>query len=97
MQLVPPAKRSSRWSRAPTRSTNPSGDHLLWVELPGNVNADALHESLAAHKIKLLPGSMFSVGDHYRNCLRLSAAIPWNAGVENAIALIDRLAEEALR
>lgn len=80
-----------------TRATNPSGGHLLWVELPENVNADALHESLAANKIKLLPGSMFSAGGHYRNCLRLNAAVSWNARIEKAVALIGRLAEEALR
>jgi DNA-binding transcriptional MocR family regulator len=80
-----------------TRATSPSGGHLLWVELPENVDADALHESLAAHKIKLLPGSMFSAGGHYRNCLRLNAAVSWNARTEKAVALIGRLAEEALR
>ena len=80
-----------------TRATNPSGGHLLWVELPENVNADALHESLAANKIKLLPGSMFSAGGHYRNCLRLNAAIPWSQRVEQTVAMIGRLAKESLR
>jgi DNA-binding transcriptional MocR family regulator len=80
-----------------TRATNPSGGHLLWVELPENVHADALHESLAANKIKLLPGSMFSAGGHYRNCLRLNAAVSWNTRTEKAVAFIGRLAEEALR
>lgn len=80
-----------------TRATNPSGGHLLWVELPENVNADALHESLAANRIRLLPGSMFSAGGHYQNCLRLNAAVPWNSKVEKAVAAIGRLAREALR
>ncbi len=50
-----------------------------------------------ANKIKLLPGSMFSAGGHYRNCLRLNAGLSWNARIEKAVALIGRLAEEALR
>jgi DNA-binding transcriptional MocR family regulator len=80
-----------------TRATNPRGGHLLWVELPGNVDSDALHDKLAANKINLLPGSMFSAGSHYRNCLRLNAGIPWSPRVEKAVALIGQCAEEALR
>ena len=75
-----------------TRATNPAGGHLLWIELPESIAPDVLHEELAANKIKLLPGSMFSAGGHYRNCLRLNAAVPWKPRVEKAIALIGELA-----
>ena len=68
---------------------------MLWVELPESVDADALHIELAANKINLLAGSLFSAGRHYHNCLRLNAAIPWSPRVEKTIALIGQLAEEA--
>lgn len=78
-----------------TRATNPRGGHLLWVELPETVDTDALHIELAANKINLLSGSMFSAGCHYRNCLRINAAIPWSPRVEKTIGLIGRIAEAA--
>lgn len=80
-----------------TRATNPKGGHLLWVELPESVDPDLLHERLTRNKIKLLSGSMFSAGGHYRRCLRLNAAVRWSPRVEKAIALIGRLAAEATR
>ncbi len=80
-----------------TRATNPKGGHLLWVELPESVDAEALHDELTANKINLLPGSMFSAGSHYPNCVRLNAAIPWNPRVEKAVVLIGQLAEESLK
>ena len=80
-----------------TRATNPQGGHLLWVELPESVDTDALRDQLLAHKISLLPGSMFSAGGHYRNYLRLNAAIPWNTRVEKTVALIGRLAADVAK
>ena len=80
-----------------TRATNPRGGHLLWVELPESIDPDALHQKLTARRVKLLSGSMFSAGGHYKNCLRLNAAVPWNPRVEKAIALIGQLAEESRR
>ncbi len=78
-----------------TRATSPKGGHLLWVELPESIDALSLHDGLAAKNITISPGSMFSAGRHYSNCLRLNAAIPWNAHVERAIALIGQLACES--
>lgn len=77
-----------------TRATNLKGGHLLWVELPQSVDVDALHTKLCANQISLLPGSVFSARQHYRNYLRLNAAVPWNPRVEKIVALIGELAEE---
>lgn len=78
-----------------TRATNPKGGHLLWVELPERVDSVALHQQLAANDISVSPGSIFSAGHHYRNYLRLNAAISWSPRVEKAVAMIGRLAREA--
>ncbi len=78
-----------------TRATNPKGGHLLWVELPESVDTDTLHDQLAAKDITISPGSMFSAGRHYGNCVRLNAATPWSPRVEKAVALIGQLAENA--
>ena len=80
-----------------TRATNPAGGHLLWVELPENVDADALREELTSHNISLLSGSIFSAGNHYRNCVRLNAAIQWSHRVEKAISLIGHIATGILK
>ena len=79
-----------------TRATRPAGGHLLWVELPKLIDTQAFHEELAAADITLSPGSMFSAGRHYRNCLRLNAGIPWSAKVEKAVKTIGRLADRLL-
>lgn len=75
-----------------TRATNPKGGHLLWVELPQTVDCDLLHHQLAKKNITISPGTMFSAGQHYGNCIRLNAAVTWNRQVENAVARIGKLA-----
>ncbi|MFK7820590.1 MAG: PLP-dependent aminotransferase family protein [Planctomycetaceae bacterium] len=78
-----------------TRATKPKGGHLLWVELPEAVDTNLLHNQLGAQNIRIPPGSVFSAGGHYRNCVRLNAAVVWNKRVENAIEAIGRLAGAA--
>ncbi len=78
-----------------TRATNPKGGHLLWVELPESVDTELLHDQLAVKNITISPGTMFSAGRHYRNYVRLNAAITWCARVEKAIELIGKLAKKA--
>ena len=81
---------------AGTRATNPKGGHLLWVELPESVDAGILHNQLATENITISPGSVFSAGGHYPNCVRLNAAVPWSNRVEKATETIGQLAGDAI-
>ncbi len=74
-----------------TRVTQPEGGSVLWVEMPGGINALTLHEQALKEGIAVAPGVMFTLGDQYRNCIRLNAAF-WSEQVEKAIARLGKLA-----
>lgn len=74
-----------------TRLTRPEGGYVLWAELPEAVDGLRLHEAAMHEAIGIAPGIMFTTGDKYRSCIRLSAAF-WSKRVEQAIETVGRLA-----
>ncbi len=78
-----------------TRVTRPQGGQVLWVEMPGNVDALELHRAALADGISIAPGPIFSARQQYRNCLRLNCANPWSDRIEGVLtrlgALVNRL------
>lgn len=89
-----------RYFPAGTRASRPGGGFVLWVELPENApdsapagrDTLALYEKALAAGISFTPGRLFSPQEKYGNCLRLAAAMPWDARVEAALAELGRLA-----
>ncbi len=77
-----------------TRVTQPTGGFVLWVELPKKVDAFELHRRALARKISIAPGPLFSPKQTYRNCVRLTCALPWDERTERALMTLGRLAEE---
>jgi DNA-binding transcriptional MocR family regulator len=73
-----------------TRATRPEGGFTLWVEIP-KVDAVRLYEDALREGISVVPGSVFTTGDKYRNCLRLSAAF-WSEAIEEALETVGGLA-----
>ncbi|MGB1238618.1 MAG: PLP-dependent aminotransferase family protein [Pseudomonadales bacterium] len=73
-----------------TRVTQPVGGYVLWVELAQQVDTLALSQRLFQFEITIAPGKLFSLSDHYNNCLRLNCAQPWSAKLEHSLALIGR-------
>jgi DNA-binding transcriptional MocR family regulator len=65
---------------------------ILWVEFPAGVDTIRLHGEALKHRISIAPGPLFSVKDRYRNCLRMSCAIPWNAEIDAALKTLGDLA-----
>jgi DNA-binding transcriptional MocR family regulator len=82
-----------------TRTSRPQGGFVLWVELPedspGGRDTMLLYEKALAAGISFTPGRLFSPQAKYGNCLRLAAALPWDARVEAALAELGRLAGRA--
>ncbi len=76
---------------AGTRLTRPQGGQVLWVELPGNVDALELHRAALANGISIAPGPIFSARQQYRNCLRLNYANPWSERLEQAVIQLGRM------
>ncbi|MDC7223362.1 MAG: PLP-dependent aminotransferase family protein [Spirochaetales bacterium] len=50
----------------------PSGGCLLWIEFPRRIDTDSLFERAAGQGLIATPGTMFSAGNRYSNCLRLN-------------------------
>lgn len=72
----------------------PAGGMTLWVELPPQVEGQALFEAALARGIGTLPGHLFSLRGDYRHHLRLSCGLPWSAKVEQALRVVGALAAD---
>lgn len=77
-----------------TRITRPSGGCVLWVRLPGEVDADQLVERAVRVGAHVFPGSVFSVHAAHRNYLRINAGNPMTTTVRQALTNLGRLAIE---
>jgi DNA-binding transcriptional MocR family regulator len=77
---------------AGTRVTRPAGGFVLWLELPGHVNALRLHQQALAVGISIAPGPIFSAKQRFENFIRLSCGHPWTPRLEHALMTLGRLA-----
>jgi DNA-binding transcriptional MocR family regulator len=83
---------------AETRTSKPVGGAVLWLELPGSVDAEALFDKALAAGISITPGHIFSPCSCYGNFLRLSYGHPWTERTENAMRWLgQRVSELAAR
>ena len=76
-----------------TRVTRPQGGYFLWVELPEQVDALALHRRALEHGISIAPGPIFSATRGFRNCVRLNYGHAWDERFEAAMVTLGRLAQ----
>jgi DNA-binding transcriptional MocR family regulator len=70
---------------AETRTSRPVGGSVLWLELPGNIDAEQLFDNAIEAGISIAPGQIFSPCACYTNFIRLSFGHPWTEKTENAI------------
>jgi DNA-binding transcriptional MocR family regulator len=77
-----------------SRVTNPRGGYVLWVELPGRIDAVEVFRRARAENIALAPGPLFTSTGRFRNCIRLSFAQNWNRSIEDAFVRVGRIASE---
>jgi DNA-binding transcriptional MocR family regulator len=59
---------------AGTRLAQPSGGFLLWIELPGPIDLEALQEAARDGGLRIAPGVVFSALGHFRRHFRLNVA-----------------------
>lgn len=76
---------------AGTQVTRPEGGYVLWLVLPERIDGMKLHEKALRAGIAVAPGTLFTTGGGFRNCVRLNAAL-WSRRVEAAIEKLGRLA-----
>ncbi|HEY6837758.1 MAG TPA: PLP-dependent aminotransferase family protein [Geobacteraceae bacterium] len=79
-----------------TRVSRPDGGFVLWVEMPEEIDAMRLFEEALRKGIGIAPGPLFTIGDRFRNCVRVSAAF-WNERIEEALATLGEIAREISR
>jgi DNA-binding transcriptional MocR family regulator len=79
-----------------SKVSTPEGGYLLWVELPKQINSLDLHQKALQERISIVPGSLFSVTEHYRNYIRLNCANPWTPKIESAIKTLGNITASSL-
>jgi len=79
---------------ADTRTSNPVGGAVLWIELPGNVDSEHLFDAAITEGISIAPGLIFSPCTRYRNFMRLSYGHPWSEEIERSIAWLGRKVQD---
>jgi len=68
-----------------TTCSSPRGGFFLWVELPARYDSFELFRSAADEGISLSPGRLFSRGNTYRHCIRLSCGKIDEERIEKAV------------
>lgn len=83
-----------RFFPAGTRVSEPEGGYVLWVELPGEVDAMELYRRSLALGITVAPGRIFAATNRYSHFIRLNYSYPWSREIEQALKLVGKLVQE---
>jgi DNA-binding transcriptional MocR family regulator len=75
-----------------TRVSRPEGGFVLWVEMPKEVDALTLHQEAMREGISIAPGTIFTTGDKFGNCIRVNSAF-WSEQIEQALETVGGIAE----
>ncbi|MET3131479.1 DNA-binding transcriptional MocR family regulator [Oxalobacteraceae bacterium GrIS 1.11] len=75
--------------------SEPQGGFVLWVRMPRQVDALALHERAIGEGIAFMPGPLFSASGKFQHYLRLNCGNAWSVEVERAVAKLGRLVHSA--
>ncbi len=73
-----------------TRIARPQGGYVIWVRLPGGVDALSLYKEAVASRITIAPGTIFSPSHKHVDYIRLNAAI-WSEATEKDLARLGRI------
>jgi DNA-binding transcriptional MocR family regulator len=85
----------ARYFPAGTRVSRPAGGLLLWIEMPPKTDALQLYQAALAENIAILPGTIFSPSNRFRNHIRINCGHTWTEAHERALIQLGRLCEKA--
>lgn len=71
--------------------SSPQGGFVLWVQMPDEVDALALHRRAIEKGIAFMPGQLFSASGKFGNCIRLNCGNAWSTEIERAIHTVGEL------
>lgn len=69
----------------------PEGGLALWVEFPAEIDTLSHYQDLLAQEIVITPGTLFSISNKYKNCLRLSFCHSWNEQRKGALDMLPEI------
>lgn len=75
--------------------SEPQGGYVLWVQMPEQVDALALHHSASAEGVAIMPGPLFSASGKFGNYLRLNCGNNWSQEIERAVSKLGQLVHRA--
>lgn len=75
--------------------SEPQGGSVLWIKLPEQVDALALHASAVRERIAIMPGVLFSASGNFRNYIRLNCGNAWSGEIAAAVEKLGRMVGEA--
>jgi DNA-binding transcriptional MocR family regulator len=82
----------ARYFPAGTRVARPEGGYFLWVELPQECDALALHRAALEQGIGIAPGPIFSASGGFHHCIRLNYGQGWTTRHQAALQAVGALA-----
>jgi DNA-binding transcriptional MocR family regulator len=74
-----------------TRTSQPAGGYVLWIELPAQVDSMRLYQLALEKGITIGPGYMFSTTGSYSNFIRLNYSYAWSSEIEDAVVKLGDL------
>lgn len=74
--------------------SEPQGGLVLWIRLPQQVDALALHQVTIDQGIAFMPGQLFSASGKFKNYMRLNCGNAWSADIEKAVHKLGALIHE---
>jgi len=74
----------------------PAGGYVLWMQLPGGIDALKLYHAALAEHISILPGGIFSATGRYNNYIRINCGHRWSEAHDRALLTLGRLCDRAL-
>jgi DNA-binding transcriptional MocR family regulator len=77
---------------AGTQVVSSAGGWWLWLALSPSVDTLDLLRQSVAQGLAFTPGTMFTMGHKYRNCLRLNIARPWDEEMAQGLERLGTLA-----
>lgn len=77
-----------------TQLTRPAGSFGLWTVLNEKIDTWVLHAKALEHRIGFMPGPLFTSQQKYRNCLRISAAVPWTEDISYTVQTLEKADQE---
>ncbi len=81
---------------ADTKVSRPHGGFILWLELNKKVNAFKLRTEAMKHHISIVPGKIFSAGNNFSNCIRISFGKPWNDDTDYGLMMLGKLIKKMI-